>query len=418
MQGGGGSRSTGKSRALDPNVILNNERTEAQSENVKQNCHAELDSASIQHCVLSVTLARFRNRLARLAKNGTAKSVVFALCLRSLAQFGMTLKEMTLVCAFTMAEILLSLTIIGVVAAITLPSLTGNINERTWNTQRKALYARLSQAVALMPSLNGYGTLKETTDSAGTTSIEDNAAETFITSGLSKVLKINNICDNEHLEDCGIPKKITDFSGSVINQIPSTLVSLNSMFAGSYINGCGTSFSYSQIDTKAAAFETANGESILIYYNPNCQPSYNEEEIGSGSYYVQPKLCANLVYDLNGTKGPNTIGKDMGFMSVMYPTDPVVAAPLVTKVIASNQYDASAACNAVEDSRVANIKELMSIFYNRKLLNEQYLWSQRSYTAWSSGIMIGGRALAMDMSVGRPYQQKREVEFSVICVKR
>ena len=60
--------------------------------------------------------------------------------------------------AFTMAEILLSLTIIGVVAAITLPSLTGNINERTWNTQRKALYARFSQAMALMPSLNGYGT--------------------------------------------------------------------------------------------------------------------------------------------------------------------------------------------------------------------------------------------------------------------
>ena len=58
-----------------------------------------------------------------------------------------------------MAEILLSLTIIGVVAAITLPSLTGNINERTWNTQRKALYARFSQALSLMPNLNGYGTL-------------------------------------------------------------------------------------------------------------------------------------------------------------------------------------------------------------------------------------------------------------------
>lgn len=55
--------------------------------------------------------------------------------------------------AFTMAEILLSLTIIGVVAAITLPSLTGNINERTWNTQRKALYARMSQAISLMPGI-------------------------------------------------------------------------------------------------------------------------------------------------------------------------------------------------------------------------------------------------------------------------
>ena len=85
--------------------------------------------------------------------------------------------------AFTMAEILLSLTIIGVVAAITLPSLTGNINERTWNTQRKALYARFSQAIALMPALNSYGTYSQETDSAGSTSITDTAAETFITDG-------------------------------------------------------------------------------------------------------------------------------------------------------------------------------------------------------------------------------------------
>ena len=75
--------------------------------------------------------------------------------------------------AFTMAEILLSLTIIGVVAAITLPSLTGNINERTWNTQRKALYARFSQAIALMPALNAYGTLTENESGCITELIED-----------------------------------------------------------------------------------------------------------------------------------------------------------------------------------------------------------------------------------------------------
>ena len=59
--------------------------------------------------------------------------------------------------AFTMAEILISLTIIGVIAAITLPSLQANINEKTWATQRKALYNRMSQAISLMDSLNGYG---------------------------------------------------------------------------------------------------------------------------------------------------------------------------------------------------------------------------------------------------------------------
>ena len=89
--------------------------------------------------------------------------------------------------AFTMAEILLSLTIIGVVAAITLPSLMGNINERTWNTQRKALHARMSQAIAMMPQLNGYGTY--TTDADGSVTA-DTAAEAFLTEGLSKVLKI------------------------------------------------------------------------------------------------------------------------------------------------------------------------------------------------------------------------------------
>ena len=128
---------------------------------------------------------------------------------------------------FTMAEILLSLTIIGVVAAITLPSLTGNINERTWNTQRKALYARFSQAVALMPSLNGFGTLEGTIGSSGSQSItEDNVAETFVTAGLSKVLKINNICDNEHLPDCGIPEKVTPLSGTAI-PFPAKMSELN-----------------------------------------------------------------------------------------------------------------------------------------------------------------------------------------------
>ena len=43
---------------------------------------------------------------------------------------------------FTLAEVLITLTIIGIVAAITLPSLLVNVNEKAWNAQKKALYAR------------------------------------------------------------------------------------------------------------------------------------------------------------------------------------------------------------------------------------------------------------------------------------
>ena len=291
-----------------------------------------------------------------------------------------------------MAEILLSLTIIGVVAAITLPSLTGNINERTWNTQRKALYARMSQAISLMPALNTFGTYTEATS---TSSAVDNVAETFLTAGLSKVLKINNICDNTHLEDCGIPAKLISLNGSNINLSSiDTLVKYNSMFNGSYSNP-NTSVSYSQQDTVAAGFETANGESILTYYNPNCQGDMGE----TSQYFTQPKMCANFIYDLNGTKGPNTMGKDIGFITVLYPTDSVVVAPLPltsnarATAVAGDQI--SSLCREQEtESRAPNIAEATAMFYNKKLVDIEAFYycttsMLKSGIAWRVGMHTG-----------------------------
>ena len=274
--------------------------------------------------------------------------------------------------AFTMAEILLSLTIIGVVAAITLPSLTGNINERTWNTQRKALYARFSQAIALMPALNGYGVLKEES-SAGASDAEDTAAETFVTSGLSSVLKINNICDNEHLEDCGIVSKITTLAGSQID-FPDTMGNLNSLMVGTRAT---STESISILDTKAAAFETQNGESIAVYYNPNCVGDLqNLTWGGSTGYFGQTRVCANFIYDLNGNKGPNTVGKDIGFMTLMYPSDPKMASPFPTISSLNGSYSISgnnsgmkACSNYDSDYRVPNLEELYSMFVNKNLLS-------------------------------------------------
>lgn len=265
--------------------------------------------------------------------------------------------------AFTMAEILLSLTIIGVVAAITLPSLTGNINERTWNTQRKALYARFSQAVGLMPSLNGYGTVTEESSSGAEDGI-DTATETFITSGLAKVLKINNICDSEHLEDCGIPNKITTLTGSIISSIPTTLLELNSNFSYSTANGINN---YSFIDTKAAAFETQNGESILVYYNPRCL--YKQEYAGDWAYInLQPEICANFVYDLNGTKGPNTVGKDIGTITALYASDSIVVAPKLRITNQRGSERGDEVCRAEGDNyRYIDSDNAYSVWLNRSL---------------------------------------------------
>ncbi len=327
--------------------------------------------------------------------------------------------------AFTMAEILLSLTIIGVVAAITLPSLTGNINERTWNTQRKALYARFSQAIALMPALNGYGTL---TEGDSSTSAVDTVAETFITDGLSKVLKINNICDSEHLPDCGIPDNITDLQGSAISNFTSsydTLVKFNSMFqGGAWDNGTSADFggagagvmNYSQIDTKTAAFETVNGESILTYYNPNCYGLPDADKANAS----QPKMCANFIYDLNGTKGPNTVGKDIGFLSVLYPADSVVVAPNPLTRAQLQTYthsDAIALCKSVDsESRLPNIDELSSMFYNRKLLGiEKFAFWSSTLSSQNGSIY----ALRQSFDSGNRSQIKKSLAQGYVwCIKR
>ncbi len=307
---------------------------------------------------------------------------------------------------FTMAEILLSLTIIGVVAAITLPSLMANINERTWNTQRKALYARMSQAIAMMPQVGGYGTLTE--DESGSVTA-DTAAETFLTEGLSKVLKINNICASEHLAHCGVPPSYTNLAGSA-KAWPTKLGEMNDTFVNFSASYEWGSYSYSQTDTKAAAFETQNGETIALYYNPDCVADMGNTEV----HYSQEKMCANFIYDLNGNKGPNTVGKDIGFISALYATDTVVVAPLPLATSAGSfSYEhASAACTSLDpESRIPNIYELTSMYYNKELVGT-------GSHHWSGTTLSNGRVWGLTLFSGCWYPHPRSEEHDVRCVKR
>ena len=84
------------------------------------NCHAELVSASQYN--------RFRTK------------------------FGMTHNK----AAFTLAEVLITLGIIGVVAAMTIPTLIANINSQKYRSTLKKTVSTLSQAARLSDSLYGF----------------------------------------------------------------------------------------------------------------------------------------------------------------------------------------------------------------------------------------------------------------------
>ncbi len=322
---------------------------------------------------------------------------------------------MTKKLGFTMAEILLSLTIIGVVAAITLPSLMANINERTWNTQRKALYARLSQAIAMMPQLNGYGEYEGSNTDGSVTATKDTAAEAFLTEGLSKVLKINNICDAAHLADCGIAASFTNLVGSTITW-PTKLSELNSMFINS-INLGGVVYQNPQsyIDTKAAAFETQNGESITIYYNPHCTGDVE----GDLLHFSQSKMCVNFIYDLNALKGPNHVGKDIGFITALYSFEPNVVAPIPLSTNAGSgisQFDASGQCSVQDsESRLPNRDELASMFYNKDLIG---IVPADYWSGTVSSSEASGKAWVLHLTTGRRFLLSRSNSRDVRCVKR
>ena len=303
--------------------------------------------------------------------------------------------------AFTMAEILLSLTIIGVVAAITLPSLTGNINERTWNTQRKALLSRMTQAISLMPSLNGYGV-------SSFSSNNDTLGETFIANGLSKVLKLNNVCNYSNISDCGLPSKLIGQDGST-----------HSFPTDTYQIDCDILFKYSDSYhyPKVAAFETANGESVALFYKPDCVGKDKLESARSNFGSLKAKvMCANLIYDLNGKKGPNTLGKDVGIMSILYPTDSVVVAPLplAKATSAVPQTSAGRACRTMnEESRVPNLEEAISMSVNKGLFS---LPNEGHVHTWTSTVYAPDPSKAWyiaDLNI-----ESKSTAKAVRCIKR
>ncbi len=230
---------------------------------------------------------------------------------------------------------------------------------------------------------------------------------------MSKVLKINNICDSDHLADCGVPSSFTDLAGGVVSSWPVKLSELNQMFTGTY--DAGTSSIYqnpqSHIDTRAAAFETQNGEAITLYYNPFCKSDID----GDVLHYSQPKMCANFVYDLNGNKGPNSVGKDIGFITALYPTDTNVVAPylLPADVGSISQIAASAACTALdEESRLPNRDEASAMFYNRLFLGLM------SGGIWTSSVISPSKAWFQSFTTGDRNPYTRTYSGGVRCVKR
>ena len=221
------------------------------------------------------------------------KNILVPQCLSNLVPFknGFTLAEgATHVgvfdncrrCAFTLAEVLITLGIIGVVAALTIPTLVQNYNTKAWNTAATVFERKLEESLKTM---NTQQTL------AG-----HNTTESFVEE-LSKHFKTNKICENDKLLDCFSEVVYWGGGDDVANEVDMTIVKT------------AKNFGQKDWNTDIIGTQFANGTSALIAYNPNCEQNpHSNEVVVTG--------CLAILYDTSANKNPNTSGKDIGSINV------------------------------------------------------------------------------------------------------
>ena len=187
-------------------------------------------------------------------------------------------------CAFTLAEVLITLAVIGIVAALTLPGLIQNHNETAWRTAKDLWEKKLTETVRRM-NVDGVMTGHDTTE---------DFMNTF-----KNYMKVIKTCDNNDINKCYSPKIVTTGKDDAPLDIETeTLTSASSMGLKEW-----------QTNTNTMSFVVADGTTVIMAYQPECPYADPIEDTGS------QVSCMAYMVDVNGKKGPNRVGKDIELSS-------------------------------------------------------------------------------------------------------
>jgi prepilin-type N-terminal cleavage/methylation domain-containing protein len=177
--------------------------------------------------------------------------------------------------AFTLAEVLITLGIIGVVAALTLPSVIQSYQKQVTVNKLKKVYSTLSQVVARSYAENG--------------SPFENLSGEVVKADKTK----------EIFETYFLPY----FKSPIVAQTGKSLYSTTQpyyLLSGSKIDA----FYYTDYGCGRVIFSTADG--FIIYINIM---SWKKDE--NGQQVALYTSNATVTVDINGLKGPNIFGKDV-----------------------------------------------------------------------------------------------------------
>ncbi len=168
--------------------------------------------------------------------------------------------------AFTLAEVLITLAIIGIVAALTIPTLVSKNEKKQLYTQFVKTYNTISNGFNMAIAENG--------SPAGWVFDENNQSD-FLNKYIAPYLKIAKVCTNYN--EC----------------FPEVYNSLN----GDYVIGADDF-----LDSEFIYITLADGSSFIIraFY----------DSFGRDLEYYTNVVSFGMYFDINGKKGPNVLGRD------------------------------------------------------------------------------------------------------------
>ena len=203
--------------------------------------------------------------------------------------------------AFTLAEVLITLGIIGVVAALTMPTLLKNVAERENSETQANIAQKITKSMDLMRADGGLERTYASTDD-------------FVDE-LSKYLKISTRCDANHIADCWPTKTVTTSDGETYD-----------------VSKAKTGKNLNLKDNKSdnVGLILADGSSLILTYNPNAgiigdgdtvTPSFADLPIGFGrtkkfAYTTSVTAPIDFVMDVNGFKGPNSETRNGKYLDI------------------------------------------------------------------------------------------------------
>ncbi|MDD3436881.1 MAG: prepilin-type N-terminal cleavage/methylation domain-containing protein [Candidatus Gastranaerophilales bacterium] len=336
--------------------------------------------------------------------------------------------------AFTLAETLIALAIVGVVAMIVFPPLVKNVNEMSWAKAKDNFEVKIDQATRQM---NVNGDLPSSP--GGTNYITTEAfADNF-----QKYIKVAKRCTSTNLTDCFV---------STFKSSSGTEVTTSDLTDGAKLGHTSGWGAYPNV-----GFSLVDGTNMILSFDYNCDyldwvnngsAIYSNSGNTAKSFVPgETTACVAIVYDINGNQKPNTVGKDIGELNAVLGDDDCVqvgslciskanlnysaidtttdktwddstcGAPVGYEYCPTNYWAGAKKACADLGMHLPSYNELASIYIAQKKNSGIKSLLNVSGVYWTTNVYVGWLAFGFNLSNGTLANNYRVWKTATRCVK-